>query len=423
MSITDVLSALQKIEGLGSQRKSKEEILAAICATGHGERLLKRIYRLAFDPYLVYNFTLPKVKGTDVLLTDDGVAISRFLALEDVLLDASVNKIGRVEAKDLTEKILVGLDSFHKKWFTRIVNKDLEIRLGISTFDKFFPGVVTPFGCQLADSYKSGDLDKPYILEPKLDGMRSLFLLDPKNPQVLSRNGKPIFNCDHIVKELLKHYKGCVIDGELLSKKTDDSEDDFAATISAARSSADTGRPLTLWAFDILTLDEFQSGKFTTKQSDRSATLWDTMRGVNPEISRAVGGLYARTEDEIQKRVQTLVLNGFEGAILKDPDAVYAIDRSKAWLKVKPTFDADCVVIGMLEGEGEFEGTMGKIVVRHQNGVETDVGTGFERVLRDSLWTLKDKINGQVMEVQYQNLTPAGKMRFPVFKRFRFDKR
>lgn len=422
MTITDVLLALEKIEGMGSQRLAKEAILEMICLDEHAKHNLKKIYILAYDPFLVYNFTLPEVKGKTEISIDETKALGRFAALEDTLKRASANQYGRVEAKCHVEHILAGCDSFHKKWYTRIVNKDLKIRLGISTFEKFFPGVVTPFGCQLAASYEGGDLDKSYILEPKLDGMRALFLLDPKNPQVLSRNGKPIFNCDHITKLLLKHFSGNVVDGELLSQSAGADEDDFAATISAARSSENTGRPLTLHAFDYVSLSEFRTGKFQMPQLNRTATLFDSLRGLDKNAVRVVWGGRVRTEAEIQKNVQKLVLSGYEGAILKDPDALYSIDRSEAWLKVKPTFDADCKVVGMLPGEGEFEGTMGKITVCHPNGVETDVGTGFDRTLRDNLWKLGSTINGKVMEVQYQNLTPAGKMRFPVFLRFRVDK-
>ena len=58
------------------------------------------------------------------------------------------------------------------------------------------------------------------------------------------------------------------------------------------------------------------------------------------------------TVDQIAEKLAEALDDGWEGIVLKDPDAYYQCDyRSDAWLKVKPRQDIDGRIVGFQPGE------------------------------------------------------------------------
>jgi hypothetical protein len=81
---------------------------------------------------------------------------------------------------------------------------------------------------------------------------------------------------------------------------------------------------------------------------------------------------------------------GLEGIVAKRIDSVYETGRrSKAWLKVKTTFDADIVIAGWSEGGGGTNGQLGSIATAVYEGdtlrYTRSVGTGFTDKTRRSV--------------------------------------
>jgi bifunctional non-homologous end joining protein LigD len=143
---------------------------------------------------------------------------------------------------------------------------------------------------------------------------------------------------------------------------------------------------------------------------------------------------------------------GLEGIMAKRSSSGYRPGaRSGDWLKIKVVFDADVVVVGWTEGEGQRVGTLGSLVMAVYDGEELryvgNVGTGFNR---DSLADALDRLRGLegkdppfpaevlrsrpellrahwvspslVIRVEHRQLTSAGRLRAPSFQGFREDK-
>jgi len=143
---------------------------------------------------------------------------------------------------------------------------------------------------------------------------------------------------------------------------------------------------------------------------------------------------------------------GLEGIIAKRKASRYRPgSRSKDWLKVKVTFDADVVIVGWTEGRGRRAGTIGSLVTAVYDGDEMryvgNVGTGFdEEALEDAMRRLEEAGDGEppfdaevirampelrgahwvnptlVARVEHRQLTGAGRLRAPSFQGFREDK-
>lgn len=125
--------------------------------------------------------------------------------------------------------------------------------------------------------------------------------------------------------------------------------------------------------------------------------------------------------------------------------------RSRDWLKVKVTFDADVVIVGWTEGEGQRAGSLGSLVMAVYDGGKLryvgNVGTGFNR---DTLQEVLDQLQALeeteppfpsgvlrsnatlgrahwvtpslVAKVEHRQLTSAGRLGVPSFQGFREDK-
>ena len=83
------------------------------------------------------------------------------------------------------------------------------------------------------------------------------------------------------------------------------------------------------------------------------------------------------------------------------------------------TIDVQC--IDVFEGEGKNVGMLGGIIV-DVNGVMCRVGSGFTDDEKRYYWKNKNEIVGKIVEIQYQQKTNDGSLRFPVFLRVRDDK-
>jgi bifunctional non-homologous end joining protein LigD len=143
---------------------------------------------------------------------------------------------------------------------------------------------------------------------------------------------------------------------------------------------------------------------------------------------------------------------GLEGIMAKRLSSPYLpATRSRDWLKVKLKFDADVVIVGWTEGEGQRLGTIGSLMMAVYDGDELryagNVGTGVDR---DTLQDLLERLQALdetkppfppevfrsrpelrrahwvtpslVAKVEHRQVTSAGRLRSPSFLGLREDK-
>lgn len=137
-----------------------------------------------------------------------------------------------------------------------------------------------------------------------------------------------------------------------------------------------------------------------------------------------------------------VVEEGFEGAMAKKKGSPYLPGRrSRSWLKIKPREREICYIIGFTEGKGERKDTFGALVLAKRVGEDWafkgKVGSGFEKEdlvrIRELLEPMR--VEGPPLkglpplkgvrwvrpfyrcEVVYQEGSPGGKFRAPVFRR------
>ncbi len=90
---------------------------------------------------------------------------------------------------------------------------------------------------------------------------------------------------------------------------------------------------------------------------------------------------------EIDKLLLIIIIRDGEGVILRKPVSFWVSERSHCLLKHKPYLDAEGTVIGYKFGEGKYEGMMGSLILKSENGKTFKISgfTDAERVIPGAL--------------------------------------
>ena len=232
----------------------------------------------------------------------------------------------------------------------KIVTKTLKLGIGLKKLKTLqeFSDILT-CQAQLAElfyDYPSHPVGKDIILTEKLDGNRCMSIVDD-SCVMLSRENKVISGFDSIEAELLAHFKGYVLDGELIAYNDEkDSSEMFKDTQTVIRKKADGKVGLKYLLFDILTLEEYSSETRTTSCIERKQLLHELVP--ESDLIKEVPILYYGPYDEeiVKTHLDMMLKKGAEGLMMNIAGAVYQSRRTRDLLKLKIMKDVDLKVTG-----------------------------------------------------------------------------
>ena len=324
-------------------------------------------------------------------------------------------------------------------WYRRILIKDLRCGVSEKTLNKvvekkYADYAIPVFGCQLAHDSANHEskVSGKKLIEVKLDGVRVITIVrSDGRVDMFSRNGKELANFPHIAEQISSVVKSdpppydLVLDGEVMSSSFQD------LMKQVHRKSDVQSDDAVLNLFDVLPLSDFEKGVWDKKQSDRSDMVYywhKKHKDALPNVAVVGHELVDLDTDAGQKRFkeinQKAIDGGYEGIMIKDPNAGYECKRSVAWLKLKPFIEVSLTVVATEEGTGKNVGKMGALVcegVDDGKAIRVNVGSGFTDTQRDDFWSCR--VDGQVVEVRAdavtQNQDGTYSLRFPRFKGFR----
>ena len=423
---------IQDIEADNS-RLVKESIVAGEIANSNDE-FFEGI-KLAMDSLITFG-----VKKVPIRQGRDGAGLKHkeFLALADQL------KTRKLTGNDAREAIQVAMQKATNDqwndWYRRILIKDLRCGMTEKTVNnvakklKRSEYIVPVFTCQLAHGSEDHEAkmvgDK--FIEVKLDGVRVITIVYPQGTVVqYSRNGKELVNFEHIKLQLeevaVDFDEPMVLDGEVMSS----SFQDLMKQVHR-KSNVEAGDAV-LHLFDMLPLKDFQKGKCKIKQSQRSENL-QTWFAANSKVLANIQVLEqekinlssAEGKNRFREINRAAIDGGFEGIMIKDIDAPYECKRSTSWLKLKPCIEVDLEVVNVEVGTGKNQGRLGALVcegVDNGKKISVNVGSGYSDADRDSFWSSRKSLIGQIVEVRADAVTRnqdgSYSLRFPRFRRFR----
>ena len=274
------------------------------------------------------------------------------------------------------------------------------------------------------------DLRYPFIMQPKYDGIRVIF----EGGVALSASLKPLRN--RALQKLARELP----DGLECEYYIPPDEGGIRACASTCNSATDSlpdcGR---LYAFDI----RHYSLPYMHRLDEVKSCV--NQLGDKIDILRAAPSKIVVNSHEVSAMLTQLLDAGFEGGMLKDPDALYKCGRStlksQECLKLKPFVDDEAVILSWkAEQENLNEPTVnelgttsrsssqlgkrdkpliGALRVRSPKFSQSFWVSGFTRDLKERLWVERDRLVGQVITYKYQPCLAYDRPRHPIFLRFR----
>ena len=422
---------IAKLEADNS-RLAKEQILAEAMESGIDE--FWEGIQMALSPFVTFGLKQIPISEQD----GQGLSWDNFKQLAQALQNRSLT------GNSARESVKLAMDVATKdQWngfYSRILRKDLRCGISEVTVNKIAKKLkksnysVPVFACQLShdSANHQSKLAGKKLCSKKLDGVRCLTVIDHEQRTVTqyTRNGKVLENFSHITEYLSRFIdefgRSYVLDGEIMSSSFQDLMKQVHRKDNVNASDA------VLNLFDIIPLVEFKQGISSMGQRRRSAFLKNFENIFNDSgfitiVPQREFDLDSFVDEmEFRDYMKQMVAEGYEGIIIKDPDAKYECKRSTAWLKQKPFIEVSLEITAVEEGTGRNEGRLGAVICEGQDDgkdIHVNVGSGFTDSDRREYWEARDSLLGQVVEVRADAVTQTQdgtySLRFPRFLRFR----
>jgi DNA ligase 1 len=389
--------------------------------------------RMALDNLYTFGVKQVPVKEED---SGQGLSWTNFMQLAESLYRRQLT--GHAARDAIKLAMDVATKEQWNDWYRLILQKDLRSGISEKTVNKVLKkskiAPVPVFECMLAHDGANHEskITGKKLVEPKLDGVRAITVIDYESRTVTmyTRNGKVLENFGHITAfletQLDNFGRSYVLDGEVVSNSFQD------LMKQVHRKSDVQAQDARLCLFDVVPLVEFKQGQSVMGQRRRSNFLknWQNIFGDSgciEIIPQKEFDLDVFT-DEIEFRDfnKEMIAKGFEGIMIKEPDAKYECKRSTSWLKQKPFIEVSLEVTAVEEGTGRNVGKLGALVcagVDDGKNIVVNVGSGFSDDQRAEFWIDKETMIGQIVEVRAdavtQNQDGSYSLRFPRFLRFR----
>ena len=368
-----------------------------------------------FNPYRSFHVVkVPKTKKIDRNPIEPREAWKAFILNAD---RCSKREVTGNAAIELMQETFKQSSEAQEKWMRKVLKKNLAIGVSTKTLNKVQSNFIPTFDVALAQKFDMKRIKSSEIfIEPKLDGIRCLAIVENREAKLYTRAGKLITNFDDTVgRELATLNDGCY-DGEIMST-------DFTELMRQVYRKDDKDISDVYFAlFDYVPLKEWKAKSSKLHAWRRYEILKCRVKLSKAKYLTVVDRDRIKSDyDKIKKIHDDYVNRGYEGAMIKTIDAPYCFGRDYSVMKFKAFFDADVPIIGYKEGTGKHQGKLGSFLVDYK-GVEVNVGSGLTDELREQLWQKPEEHIGRIIEVRYQEETPDGSLRFPTFVCFRNDK-
>lgn len=279
----------------------------------------------------------------------------------------------------------------------------------------------------------------PVLATPKIDGIRCITrekiisdMFDTDAVEAVSRYLSPIRN-RHIQK-ILGEYRLPGLDGELITW-TNGKMDKYNDVQSKVMSYE--GNPeFTYHVFDLVE---------PLPHWDRCAWLKDKLVFPEDSVFRKILPRLIENEQNLLAYEEACLELGYEGVMLRSIDGPYKFGRStekQGWLlKLKRFEDSEAIIVGfdeLLRNGNESEinalglaersthkanmipgNTLGALKVMSPEGIEFNIGTGFDDMTRQQIWFKRNEYLGKTVKYKHQPHGAKEAPRCPVFLGFR----
>jgi DNA ligase-1 len=359
----------------------------------------------------------------------------------DVADQLSTRQVTGHAAISLAENFFKGCTDGEAKILSKILFREA-IGVDGKLVNSVHKNLIPEFDVMLAPNELPEDLEKdityPKICQPKLDGFRCVtFINEDGSATIMTRSGKPVKNPIVVEKisRALRDFRGYVFDGEIYRHGWKLKKIMSIATTEKLDESTEKGllkikesQELTLNLWDVMTAKEWAEQQTVKPYKSRYADLQFFMERC-PGVIQIVDSHHIEDGKRAKELNRQFLVDGYEGAMLKDPEAGYAWKRTtlkqNTLVKVKEFETGDFEIIGYEQSTtGKRTGKLGCFIISLR-GHPVGVGSGYDADEVDEFWEKRDEMIGKTMEVRYfEEIETDGKpsLWHPTFVRIREDK-
>ena len=305
-------------------------------------------------------------------------------------------------------------------------------------YSEDIPSEEKRFEVSLADKYpdrqEKGKLDFPYIVEPKLDGLRCYIKNCNGEIRMFSRGHKEFVSCPHIkenefVKKFFETYPDAILDGELYNH---DLKNDFNKIVSLVKKTKPKPEDLEESAglVQYHCFDSYYPSEPQLLYTERKTRLLNILKqnnwvghhldDVNKDSFYLVGVGWVHylldgwklepshevySEILVERYIETTVNRGYEGIMLKK-DVPYFFGRSFDMLKYKRFHDKEFEIVDFEPGKGNLHDVAAIVTCKDDNGNQFSAGVTGTKEYARNLLANKESYIGKMATIKYQELTP-----------------
>ena len=332
------------------------------------------------------------------------------------------------------------MEAIKAKWFCRALLHDLRMGANMKTVNSVFIDLgldpIYKFELQLCDKIDVYDEDKvrkkitfPCVVENKYDGTRVEAEVYEGKCTLTSRRGNDKTHqfpeiCRYL-EQLFPNPTHVILDGEIIAGDFNE----LSTRMHRKEGNLNEVSKLRYVVFD----DLMQENLNYQYRWDNLVSLFSNFTSDHIILAEHYDALNI---DDLQYAFEQANERKEEGIIIKLCKAPYVRGSRKYWFKCKKAFTADLKIIGYELGTGKRANMVSSLIVNDKSGtIGGSVGSGINDEIcayltkqanilgsPGALSTELLKFIGQIVEIQYNEITKDNSFRFPRFKCLRDDK-
>lgn len=252
---------------------------------------------------------------------------------------------------------------------------------------------------------------KTILVQPKIDGHRATY----QHGKLWSRGGKEIVSVPHILNALHEADAPEGLDGELWVRGcTHQQVSTYVRTQYAVQDHEKVGYHVFDIMSDLPCIERVENVQGHVEDICHTSDLVSCIHSVHTWATTAAAA-------KINNILKSYMDMGWEGIILRNPNAPYQHKRTSDLMKLKPMKDDVYLITGTQEEctqDGKPKGRLGALwCTTYNEGIGEaafKVGTGLNHQQRQELWDIRESLLGKLVHVKYQYLTERGVPCHPV---------
>ena len=364
--LRNAAQSLQELQNTQGKNAKSQYI-----ADNAGDADFLTLLKARLDPFKAYKIR----KIDEYQMLEPTLTFSEYVALLYTLSTSNING----DLRDKVRQTLSHAEHDIVETLEGIITKTLALGVDTSVNKALNYELIPSFKVGLASPLKDNSLipERP-IVEKKEDGVRCIIRIKDGVCKLYTRKGREL-DFPLIATEALAFSQGedLTLDSELTTtQRTDISGICNRNMKSGYTVGSDAG--ISGVMFDIMPTEIFDTQGKTKTQRERTLELQARMLNFSNKHLVLTESVEVSSLAEVVKINKKYIDDGFEGVIVKDPEAPYAFKRSRYWLKLKAINSCTLEVVGVDTGKGKRAGKVGSLRCKSSDGgILVSVGSGL----------------------------------------------